>query len=373
MTKINHWGQWQAEKTNPLPEERRMERPTDPALMNGYWRKVGARTEFDEPIVIWTEEDAERNPDGWSTVLQWGFDEKNNHWSTPHIIDETSKRWVSFIGVGWLKCIAVSKADWSVAVETGRWPDGKPARRMSTEEKLGIDVEAGDNAAPVEESLGDQIATLADKLAKAQEPTSADEASKLAGDLDRMRILLKKADEARVAEKEPFLEGGRKVDAKFKAIVEPGSSAYTTGTARQKAWLRKEQARLDAEAAAERNRLQEIANQENERIRQENAARMAEAQQHGTLDQPDAEPELLPEVAAPPVVEAPRAKAGSAFGRASGLRRVQLAVVDDPMKLATYFLDSKDADFAAYLQTRAAAALRGKIVLPGCLSKEELQ
>ena len=143
MTKINHWGQWQAEKTNPLPEERRMERPTDPALMNGYWRKVGARTEFDEPIVIWTEEDAERNPDGWSTVLQWGFDEKNNHWSTPHIIDETSKRWVSFIGVGWLKCIAVSKADWSVAVETGRWPDGKPARRMSTEEKLGIDVEAG--------------------------------------------------------------------------------------------------------------------------------------------------------------------------------------------------------------------------------------
>ena len=352
---------WLTEQKTPMPEARRHDRSTDRLMMTGFWRMQGPKTKPDWPVAIWTDVEKDGSAKA-ATIFQIGRKIQNT--------EEHSTEWDEFTQYGWLKCVAVTEADWHRAQGTGFWPsDNKPARKMTDEEKLGVETDVGGNNPPADESLADQISNLAEILANSKEPSSKDEATVLAGRLDKMRLLLKKADDERVREKEPHLLASREVDAKWKSIGEPGGNAYREATERQKAWLRKEQARLDAEAAAERKRLKEAAEAENERIRKENEARIAAQAEAGIPDEPA---DLLPEVTAP-VVEAPRAVASSAFGRNSGLKKVKIAVIDDLAKLAAHFVETKDAEFIDYCQKRAAAALRGKVTLPGTSSREELQ
>ena len=339
------YDRWRAELNGQEPERQNVDTDID-----GFWRIVGAKTKPDYPVAIW----------GNGLNLRIGNRD----------IMGGSEGWHEFIGASWLHCVAVTKLEYDQARLNGRWSDGKPARQMDEAEKLGIDVSTGGNNPPIEESLADQIKSLAATLDATPEPVDQDAANKLSGNLEKMRGLLKLAEAERVTEKEPWLTGEREVEAKWKAVKAPGEQAGIAAEARRKNYLRKEQARLDAEAAAERKRLQAEADRENERIRAENAAKLAEAEKEG--GQPIEEGELASEVAAP-VVEAPRAVAGGAFGRASGLRKVKVAVVEKPEELAMHFIKTNDGDFSDYLQKRAAAALRGKILLPGCISREELQ
>lgn len=339
--------------------------------MSGFWRMDGARTKPSWPVAIWKEAGKD------ATIFQIGRKQPMN--STEHATE-----WAEFIGNGWLWCRAVTKVDWSAALATGFWPgDNKPSRQVTEEERLGIDVSTGGNNPPLDESLADQIKALADILEATPEPPNQDSANKLSGNLDKMRGLLKLAEAQRIAEKEPWLIGEREVDAKWKAVKAPGEDAGVKAEARRKAFLKKEQDRLDAEAAAERKRLQAIADAENARIREENKKLREEAEARRQADiaalppgimasAPEPEPELIPEVAAP-VVETARAVAGAAYGRASGLKKVKVVAVENPEKLAMHFITTNDGDFADYLSNRAKAALRGKVVLPGCTSKEELQ
>jgi len=359
---VNHaYDLWHAEQKTPTPEERRADRTTEAAEMSGFWRMHGARTKTDWPVAIWNGEGQDE------TIFQIGRKVRNTA--------EHRDEWDDFVASSWLHCTAVTEREYHDAMGTGFWVDLKPARQMTEEEKLGIDTSTGGNNPPIDESLADQIASLVDKAKATPEPKTQDEANAATAILDKLRALLKRAEAERVTEKEPFLQGSREVDAKWGAIANPGKEAGVDLDNRRKAYLRKEQARLDAEAAAERKRQQDLVDAENERIRKENEARLAAAQDHGNYDPTDPTdepPELLPEVAAP-VIAAPRATASSAYGRASGLKTVKVAVVDDPTKLASHFIEAKDVDFADYLQKRAAAALRGKVTLPGCSSKDELQ
>ena len=339
---------WRAERETPTPEERRLDRPTDPKLMGGYWRVIRAKTRHDTPVMVWTK-------DGEGASI---FQRNATRYDTENNAD----KWQEFIDKDWLKCIAVTKAEWASAIETGFWSDGKPARQMSTDEKLGIDTQSGSNDAPIIESLADQIATLADKAEKAKvtDQASADAAT---GILDRLRALLQKAEAERVAEKEPFLQGGRDVDAKWKVVREPGLTAGEALEARRKAWLRAEQAKLDAEAAAERKRLADIADAERKKLAEEAAAKGEEAPP----------PEVVPE----PVVETKRATAGTTYGRASGLRKTKVAKIVNLAMLVNYLLfregEQPDADALAYFQKRADGAARGGAPLPGVKIEEELR
>jgi hypothetical protein len=342
------WRYWRAELKAPGSQPR----DTNDRVA-GYYRSDGARTKPSWPVAVWYDEDG-----------------------TPHVKVGNSQKdgeaeYLTFKSEAtWHRCVAVEHADYLVAMETGKWiSDGKHARHLDEAAKHDIDLSPGDNAAPVEESLADQIKALADKIDATPEPTTQEQANALSGHLDKMRALLRLAEAERVKLKEPHLQAGREIDATWAAVKQPGEQAGIAGEGRRKAFLRKEQARLDAIAEQERIDRQKAIDAENERIRLENEARFAEAQQAGAADV-----ELEPEVTAPaPAVEPPRATAGSAFGRASGLKRVKVVDAIDYPVLTKHFLDVGDEDFRNYLMDRAKKATRAKVTLPGVSVRDEMQ
>lgn len=402
---------WRAERESPTPEERRLDRPTDPKLMAGYWRIVRAKTRHDTPVMIWTKDGEEftiyqRNTKRALVNGDWGVmeDGHDEHFLAA-IRDFTNK--------DWLKCIAVTKAEWASAIETGFWPDGKPSRQMSNDEKLGIDTGSGSNDAPVAETLADQIDALADKLEKVKEPTTQAEADALTGDLDRMRALLKKAGAVREDEYRPHKEAADAVSVKWAKIMKPGQDAGTSAEAKRKAFLAKEQRRLDEIAAEERRKREEEARKaaqvERERLQKEADARAAEERERRRIEaeaaakraeearkaaEADAakkaeadrlaaeaaaaataaesvETEIVaePEVVVAPV-ETKRASAGTSFGRQSGLKKTKVGKIVNLAMMVNALLfpgDDKevDADALAYFQGRADKAAKGGFPLPG--------
>lgn len=341
---------WRAELKETTPEDRRGDRTTLPHQMVGFWRICAAKTKPDFPVAIW--QDAGQD----AVIFQIGRRIQNTV--------EHADEWHQFTESSWLKCIAVTQADWAAALDNGEWGDGKPSHRRTAAEAAGVS-DPGDNNAPQEDALADQIAALADTLNAAKEPTTQAEADALTEKLDRMRSLLKLAEAERVKEKAPILQQGKEIDAKWQTVGEPGGNAYRVADERRKAYLRKAQAKLDAIAAEETRRRREEA----EAAAREEAERLAdEARRNGEIA-PVVEV-IVPEVAP---VEAERAKAGGAFGRSSSLRKVNVGVIEDAAKLATHFVTTKDADFMEYLQKRVSAAARAKVTLPGTSIKEELQ
>lgn len=342
------WAQWRSELREPLALERRGDRPSEPARMSGYWRKVGARTEFDEPIAIWTE-------DGMD-VIQFGFDDKAERWSAPAIINIDGRRWTSFLQWSWIKCEAVEKADWSSAIDTGRWPDGKASRRMDVAEKLGIDVEAGDNAAPVSEQIEDQINSAVDSAKKITEVKNAADARKANEMAERLNGLFNMGDAERDKQKRPHDDASKAVQAHWLPIINPAKDERTRVIRLAKDWMRAEEQRLLAEAEMDRLAKQVAIDAENKRIADENAKRIADAQEQGTIDQPDVEPELIAPLA-PAAVEKPKVQATSTYGRASSLRTVKKAEITDIGKLLVSLSTHKEmVEFAQTLANRAAKA-----------------
>ena len=345
-------------------------------MMTGYWRIIGPKTKPDWPVMIFTEADPAKNPAG-ATIFQIG--------RKVHNTVEHPDEWQDFIAGAWLKCIAVSRLDYVASMERGTWPDGKPAKQLTENEKLGIEIPAGGNDAPADEAIADQIAALLAtvKAAEVKDQASADAASGL---LDKLRGLLKMATAQHDVEKAPILEQAAIVDSKWNNIRNPAKEAGEKLKIARDTWLKNEQARLDAiaaeenrkrraeaEAAAEAERqirLQEAA-ERNERLRKE-------AEQMGMQADLPSQAEIEAEVAAQVTVKVDevmpeKAKASSTFGRATSAKKVKIAKVVDAALLCNWFLhtDHPDADFAAYLQTRADKAMRAKISLPGVEVTEE--
>lgn len=321
---------YKSERDDPTPEADRANVRMEfinkhgdaaPAMMSGFWRIVGAKTKADYPVAIYTQEGI--------TVFAIGGQRRLLN------TRDNATEWSEFTQSGWLKSIAVVREDWAVACDTGFWLDGKPARLMSKDEKLGIGTEqGGGNDAPVEETLADQIATLAEK-ASAAEVTDQASADAATGILDRLRRLLELAEAERVKEKEPHLRAGQEVDDRWKKVRGPGLTAGEALKGKRTAWLKAEQVRLNAEAEAARIQAEKEAKAKGEE---------------------------------PPVVEPKRATAGTSYGRQSGLKKVKVAkIVDLPMLVnALVFAgNGPDADAEAYFQSRADKALRAGITLPG--------
>ena len=108
------------------------------------------------------------------------------------------------------------------------------------------------------------------------------------------QALIKKAETERVAEKEPYLEGGRIVMAWFADITDPAKKAKASIETRQTEWQRKV-------AAEERRRRQEEerkAREEADRLAREAAKREQEARDAKTLDDAVAAEEAAKQAAA---------------------------------------------------------------------------
>lgn len=376
---------WRTEYYTPTPEEDRLSRPTDPHLLSGYWRIVGARTKPDWPVAIWTKEGAEH------TIFQIGRKVMNTA--------EHGTEWEEFTVGGWLKCIAVSENDWHMALESGRWDDGKPARTISKEEEHDIipstpadeggnmifDEETGEEVDDFWLQIKTKLAALAKKAGALGKVTTikgkgvlrvttlaeAEAAAKLRDDIREIGGL---GEKRRKEEKKPHDDAAKAVQEKWVPVLAPASElaeALLNGIA---AFQAAEEARLAEEARKQREAEEKRIREEREaELRREAEERAAEAAKAGesppVIDDEQIAAQAAEEAAeeaAEIVGEAPKVEVrGSAYGRATRKAKTRTATITDAMALAKHLLDANDTDLLEYLQKRADGAARAKITLPG--------
>lgn len=212
-------------------------------------------------------------------------------------------------------------------VERGEgWPDA-------------IESLIGSNNPPADEAEADEVenACKAALEAAKQPVTNQTEADRLGNHRDRLAKLYKAKESERVAEKEPHLEAGRQVDAKFKPILAKVEDAGKAVKAVLTKWLVAEQARINAENLA--------------KAKADEKARQAAI----AANKP------LPEQA--PVVEMERPKAGTT-GRASALRTFKSARIKDYAKALEAVANNQE--IRDLVQTLADRAARADMALPGC-------
>lgn len=364
MPAASQFALWKRERTNPMPVEDRQQRTTDAQLMLGYWRIEGARTKADYPVAI-SQADGQE-----SVTVQIG------RFQTPTTTDDPAAEWDQFITGSWLKCRAVTYEEWGRAMDLGQWDDGKAAGKADDKR----DDDAG-NAAPTEERLRDEIAALAEVIEKQGEPKDQAAADKLAGDLDRMRALLKEAEAERTKEKAPVIQAGKDIDARWSNVSGPGKLAYDAGENAKRAFLKKETERKRREAEEENRRREEaaaaerkrIADEEAERLRKMAADRAAEAEEGDEPPDVPTEDEIAAraaEVAAAAVapvekVEAERPVAGSAFGTRRGLKKVKKGKINDAEVFAVALVKIKHGEVMDLLQALANRAAKAGMPQPG--------
>lgn len=366
---------WRAEREHLTPEDQRENRESRPDRIGGYWRRVRGKTLHDDPVMIFTDPDKSINPTG-ATIIQTGPYPAMN--SNDH-----EKRFYEFLSRDWLWCIPVTKEEYAVAMDTGFWPDDKkPARDMPREQKLGISIEGGGNNPPVEVSLELQISNLADDLDKATEPTSQDEADALTGKLDRMLALLKLAETEFEKEYRPLKSAADAISAKWKAIGTPGRTAHDKAKARRQQYLKREQQRLDAIAAAEAQKRRaeaeaaakaerdRLAEEQRKKVEEEAAAAGFSEEEGRELAEHVAQSLPIPEVAVAPVI-AERAKSSSTFGRSAGLKKVPVGIITDKVKFITAI--TGQPDFDQFLADKVKKMAKAGVVVEGMKIEEQLQ
>lgn len=212
-------------------------------------------------------------------------------------------------------------------VEAGKgWPDA-------------IETMIGSNNPPADEAEADEVENACKAaLEAAKQPiTNQTDADRLGNHRDRLAKLYKAKEGERVAEKEPHLEAGRQVDAKFKPILAKVEDAGKAVKAVLTKWLVAEQARINAENAAK--------------------ARADEEARQAAIAANKPPPEALP------AQEVERPKAGTS-GRASALRTFKSAIITDYAKALAAVAENPEVK--ALVQTLADRAARADVALAGC-------
>jgi hypothetical protein len=185
-------------------------------------------------------------------------------------------------------------------------------------------------------------------------PEKAEQIEALKADLKKA---VADADKARKAEKEPHLEAGRAVDAKWKELTDKGTLAAKTAATALTPWLQKVQAEKDAEQ---------------ERLRKEAEAKAEEARKAFVATAPtDLEARANAEQLAKEVAKA--TAAANRINRApTGLRTCWNATVTDYGALLAYMKQSDPQGLRdmldEYAQKQKNAGVR---MLPGVLIEAE--
>lgn len=363
---------WHKELRHPTPEEHRLQRTTTPSEMSGYWRIVGARTKPDYPVAIWTA-DGETD-----TIIQIGR-------MTPVRTNgrHDDKHWQEFANGSWLHCIAVTEDEYHRAMDDkgpGKWDDGKPARQLTADQKLGLDIpttpaEQGGNmppeaAAEIEhEQIVEKIEALVEKANAIGKIDSIEKANEAAAIIEPLRGLGTRGEARRKSEKQPHLEAAAAVDAKWSA-VRLASEAVKVLLDAVDGFRRAEKRRLEQEEAErQRKERARIAEENRQRLEAEAAERrrIAEAEAREPEPQPSADDmaaeaeRIAAETVVPVKVEAPRV--GTAFGRGVSKPKIKSGTITD---IDLFFGAIKtQADVVEFLQKKANALARANVTLPG--------
>ncbi|MCL4715526.1 MAG: hypothetical protein KJZ75_11500 [Hyphomonadaceae bacterium] len=202
------------------------------------------------------------------------------------------------------------------------------------------------------------------ELAKA--PCNAESAPKFRALQAEEVKLRKKLDETRKAEKEPHLEAGRAVDAKYQPLIGQVQDAVKAVTLALTKFLEAEEAKARAEAEAKRKAAEE----EERKARELAAAAEAEEDPFDAFDKTEAsraaeaEAASLSRQAAAPVKATVTNLGG---GKAGGLRTVGWIVeVEDPSALVAHYADRMEMlELAKKLCAAEAKATKGQCKVPG--------
>jgi hypothetical protein len=243
------WRLWQTELKTPTPEERRLDRTSEPTMMSGYWRINRARTKPDTPMAIWTQ-DGEPH-----TIFQFGERFPLNTAKDP-------ARWQSFIEKDWLKSTAISRDEWDRALQAGKFDDGKDAASLPTPKSSTsfptrrLRKAAIIPSAPIYSTrrLRRRSARLPKRRGPSAPSTPSTRRMPAAEILEPLRGLYKQGESRRKEEVAPFDEGRAKVQAKWSILGSAKSWGETLVASIQK--FRDRGARLEA---AERQRQAEQA------------------------------------------------------------------------------------------------------------------
>lgn len=224
-----------------------------------------------------------------------------------------------------------------------------------------MNVMTGHNslAASADIEVVEQFAAVVDeRVAKGiDDEASASKVRDLLAELTKRRNAL---DEQRKAEKEPHLQAGKAVDARYKRPLEIYDACKKRVGELLSGWLRKEQARIDAERAA--------ANAEAARLAEE-ARRAAAESEASTIAAIDAErafrtAEEAAKAAQRLAAARPQVESGHGNARRATLRVTRYARVSDFARAVKAYWGHQDV--IAVLERLASADVRaGKNDVPG--------
>jgi len=149
---------------------------------------------------------------------------------------------------------AVSYEAYTGFLETGKWPEDISEPEVSTVDENG--VEKSPDVIAAEKLAATQAACKAWLVKIGHKPETQEEADKAANYADAFAKIETTAERSRKAEKEPHLEAGRAVYAKWKLVVDPASKAKTWAKGLSADFIEAEKQRRIAAAKAENDRLQ---------------------------------------------------------------------------------------------------------------------
>ena len=257
----------------------------------------------------------------------------------------------------------VSRDAYDEYMKTGKWP-GQNAVVQST---LSNNPPDGDTLESIRDQI-DALAAEARRLVKAGAAKSKDAVDQAADVATRLGELRSKADKLRSVEKQPFLDGGRDVDAKWKPVIDEADIYRQIKAAVCDPWLREENARIDAinrENARKAKEAADRAAEEEEALLRQHREAQKKADEEGTIPPPAPK---LEEVKLEYVAPEPIAAASAGTRKKVTGRKVITAIITDWDKLWTVMKEREDVK--EFFQSIADKAAKGGNPLAGTESSE---
>jgi hypothetical protein len=249
----------------------------------------------------------------------------------------------------WCADKPVSEADYKQAMATGQWPG---------------DVDIGHNSGDLslKDEIEDRASSALEWLAKNGIKSKVD-ADTAANHRAALLELKKRAETEHKAEKAPHLDAGKKVDAKYKPLIETADGAGAT----LRTELGKYLAKVEAEETAKKRAAYEA---EQAAVKAKWLAEAAERAKKMEADPiaalTDPAPEL-PTLPTPP--ESVKVSAGGQRGRVTGLKTVVSYMVTDYAKTLAFFATNDEV--RELVEKLAARAGKAGVSVPGVEKKEE--
>lgn len=308
---------WEQELATPGS----VDRLTDNRLHWGFWRNAGPRTEHDTPVAIWGDDSG--------SLIKWGRKDP-----IP-LSGPNEERWSVW---AYHKAIAVTEADYTHALLTGEWPDGKRSRATSDTPLADAIAKPGEsNFAPVHEVITERIRELLDQITALGALDTQEKADKATEIGIRLKAAMEEGDVAADKERKPFADKLAEVNERWKVLF-----------------------KLSDKLTDLRQSVRAFLKRENDRLAEE-ARKAAEATKAKDPVPPSGDVAEAPAATPSPPVAAPAVR--PAYGRAVTLRTVRRGRITDFNKFLKVV--AKDVDLIALVQKKADAFARAQSAKPG--------